>query len=372
MRSHVTITHLTSNSIPLEFQYRKRYEITCDSRSLADWLNDELVSIPQAVWDHMWRPSSGRSRTTLRTFQYRKRYEITCDLMMLNPSVRDVKFQYRKRYEITCDAKVNWDRAFLSRVSIPQAVWDHMWRGRSRAARLPPRCFNTASGMRSHVTHEVELRLIGDAVSIPQAVWDHMWLEDERDEEHAVLVSIPQAVWDHMWPSKNGCICHVMLSFQYRKRYEITCDNALRKCKVGDVFVSIPQAVWDHMWLCRVWPSLFRLRRFQYRKRYEITCDDDTLARVYVTGPVSIPQAVWDHMWHQCDVLHKVHLRHVSIPQAVWDHMWPRSVVPYAVWLKTSFNTASGMRSHVTRRIDSAESDFAKFQYRKRYEITCD
>ena len=31
--------------------------------------------------------------------------------------------------------------------------------------------FNTASGMRSHVT-----------------------IEDERDEEHAVLVSIPQAV----------------------------------------------------------------------------------------------------------------------------------------------------------------------------------
>ena len=36
-------------------------------------------------------------------FQYRKRYEVTCDMknsLELDPPLR---FQYRKRYEVTCD-----------------------------------------------------------------------------------------------------------------------------------------------------------------------------------------------------------------------------------------------------------------------------
>ena len=37
------------------------------------------------------------------------------------------------------------------------------------------------------------------------------------------------------------------------------------------------------------------------------------------------------------------------------------------------FNTASGMRSHVTGLVSSAKvKDDVLFQYRKRYEITCD
>ena len=62
-------------------------------------------------------------------FQYRKRYEITCDKKIISIlTVAVVAFQYRKRYEITCDL-----------------VWS--------VARKPPKfCFNTASGMRSHVT----------------------------------------------------------------------------------------------------------------------------------------------------------------------------------------------------------------------------
>ena len=38
-----------------------------------------------------------------RPFQYRKRYEITCDLAVMIQQSIERKFQYRKRYEITCD-----------------------------------------------------------------------------------------------------------------------------------------------------------------------------------------------------------------------------------------------------------------------------
>ena len=61
-------------------------------------------------------------------FQYRKRYEITCDKKALHGEIVHYKFQYRKRYEITCDAN-------------PEAV-----------TVTPDESFNTASGMRSHVT----------------------------------------------------------------------------------------------------------------------------------------------------------------------------------------------------------------------------
>ena len=64
------------------------------------------------------------------------------------------------------------------------------------------------------------------------------------------------------------------------------------------------------------------LSRFQYRKRYEITCD-------YV----------------------------VIEDERDEEH---------------GFNTASGMRSHVTVKRFNAAFQGIVFQYRKRYEITCD
>ena len=79
-------------------------------------------------------------------------------------------FQYRKRYEVTCDLE-----------ACPASI------GR--------RSFNTASGMRSHVTR------------------------DEVDETMGVLL------------------------FQYRKRYEVTCDAFLWQQGRGCRSVSIPQAV---------------------------------------------------------------------------------------------------------------------------------
>ena len=87
------------------------------------------------------------------------------------------------------------------------------------------------------------------------------------------------------------------LTFQYRKRYEITCDY-VRSNRVHSVL------------------------SFQYRKRYEITCD-----RIDERNGV------------------------------IWNFR---------------FNTASGMRSHVTCKTRKDTLLFSKFQYRKRYEITCD
>ena len=86
--------------------------------------------------------------------------------------------------------------------------------------------------------------------------------------------------------------------FQYRKRYEVTCDRLRSQTRS----------------ICR--PP------FQYRKRYEVTCDFDVAERVV------------------------------------------RSLF--------SFNTASGMRSHATERLSFLKENGCQFQYRKRYEVTCD
>ena len=37
-------------------------------------------------------------------FQYRKRYEVTCDDYVQTMEEEEGKFQYRKRYEVTCDS----------------------------------------------------------------------------------------------------------------------------------------------------------------------------------------------------------------------------------------------------------------------------
>ena len=64
------------------FQYRKRYEITCDKKSV-------IISV------------------FLLKFQYRKRYEITCDELVEDGTIHmTMEFQYRKRYEITCDMTI--------------------------------------------------------------------------------------------------------------------------------------------------------------------------------------------------------------------------------------------------------------------------
>ena len=110
------------------FQYRKRYEVTCDMFR-AGYLN---------LFTRRFNTASGmRSHVTKvlkvaasrpDTFQYRKRYEVTCDFVLKSLRRKVSAFQYRKRYEVTCDVVYVYPN------------------------KLYPLCFNTASGMRSHVT----------------------------------------------------------------------------------------------------------------------------------------------------------------------------------------------------------------------------
>ena len=57
-------------------------------------------------------------------FQYRKRYEVTCDNSSHGHILSIIEFQYRKRYEVTCDLEILLVRTIviLFHVSIPQAV----------------------------------------------------------------------------------------------------------------------------------------------------------------------------------------------------------------------------------------------------------
>ena len=72
-----------------------------------------------------------RSHVTIRgllkslwisSFQYRKRYEITCDKKDQGEKKKQAVFQYRKRYEITCDETPLLEKFVVQAVSIPQAV----------------------------------------------------------------------------------------------------------------------------------------------------------------------------------------------------------------------------------------------------------
>ena len=208
------------------FQYRKRYEITCDAMVEDALAKGHIeVSIPQAVWDHMWPLDGYGYGANFEAFQYRKRYEITCDVTTSLVRSTYVRFQYRKRYEITCDCFVR-DRSRLRfHVSIPQAVWDHMWRCDSILIITNIRSFNTASGMRSHVT------TLGHSMPMTFSVFQYRKRYEitcdslmDQWEEKILEVSIPQAVWDHMWRDFSGGMNHFAPLFQYRKRYEITCD----------------------------------------------------------------------------------------------------------------------------------------------------
>ena len=79
MRSHATHEFRHAWQFENPFQYRKRYEVTCD------------IGI---VMEEEW----------MLLFQYRKRYEVTCDTINVYVAGEEaLVFQYRKRYEVTCD-----------------------------------------------------------------------------------------------------------------------------------------------------------------------------------------------------------------------------------------------------------------------------
>ena len=86
--------------------------------------------------------------------------------------------------------------------------------------------------------------------------------------------------------------------------------------------------------------------KFQYRKRYEITCDDSAdLVKKAITACFNTASGMRSHVTKRLR-----RLRGKS----------------------TSFNTASGMRSHVTSNVIFDKASVIGFQYRKRYEVTCD
>ena len=185
---------------------------------------------------------------------------------------------------------------------------------------------------------------------------------------------MPQAVWGHMWQVKNALTPPRPNMFQYRKRYEVTCDPKTKSHASSAPLVSIPQAVWGHMWLIlrpEAWVWTFT---FQYRKRYEVTCDLILLCfetrRSFMDVYVSIPQAVWGHMWPDY-VFSPRNIIVVSIPQAVWGHMWRARVKLPSVWISTfqyrkRYEVTCDMHERNTPSTD------IRFQYRKRYEVTCD
>ena len=85
---------------------------------------------------------------------------------------------------------------------------------------------------------------------------------------------------------------------------------------------------------------------FQYRKRYEVTCDTrGRVDRNSTKGCFNTASGMRSHV-----TSHPLHV--------------PAGLI--------GFNTASGMRSHVTRKFNDKRSLGKAFQYRKRYEVTCD
>ena len=98
MRSHVTRKFNDKRSLGKAFQYRKRYEVTCDYST--------IYGDGRFLWG--FNTVSGmRSHVTKKNFA-----EI---------EIRNT-FQYRKRYEVTCDTDKMVGGIYFAEVSIPQAV----------------------------------------------------------------------------------------------------------------------------------------------------------------------------------------------------------------------------------------------------------
>ena len=85
------------------FQYRKRYEVTCDrSNFYITSEADHSSNTASGMRSHVTIVSMG-DKAGLQEFQYRKRYEVTCDERINYDTISGHRFQYRKRYEVTCD-----------------------------------------------------------------------------------------------------------------------------------------------------------------------------------------------------------------------------------------------------------------------------
>ena len=140
--------------------------------------------------------------------------------------------------------------------------------------------------------------------------------------------------------------CQFINSFQYRKRYEVTCDKALEVAKETDIArFNTASGMRSHVTRMRATGRMLR-RTFQYRKRYEVTCDQTETTE---EDPVTEFQ----------------YRKRYEVTCDVENVMRERDRIE-------RFNTASGMRSHVTLDLAIENRKMGLFQYRKRYEVTCD
>ena len=133
MRSHATRLIVTGRHSHFRFQYRKRYEVTCD------------VYILDSTSILLW------------AFQYRKRYEVTCDLRSGKGRLVPLTFQYRKRYEVTCDEDAfRLIEGKLHRFNTASGMRSHATDIVMNLPEDQTTGFNTASGMRSHATEYIK------------------------------------------------------------------------------------------------------------------------------------------------------------------------------------------------------------------------
>ena len=186
------------------------------------------------------------------------------------------------------------------------------------------------------------------------------------------------------------------MEFQYRKRYEVTCDRPCMATISGlnpwFQYRKRYEVTCDRRWyaLCK-----FIFWQFQYRKRYEVTCDfngiplvgpgitgfntasgmrshvtQSILWRRYTICSFNTASGMRSHVTfrHGIDGLRR---RRFNTASGMRSHVTCK-VGAHQRTEGRSFNTASGMRSHVTTPMSGTALNLYKFQYRKRYEVTCD
>ena len=79
MRSHVTIAPASRQRATVSFQYRKRYEVTCDlAYHMGDTVDDGGFNTASGMRSHV-TTNIDTLHNSITEFQYRKRYEVTCD-----------------------------------------------------------------------------------------------------------------------------------------------------------------------------------------------------------------------------------------------------------------------------------------------------
>ena len=183
--------------------------------------------------------------------------------------------------------------------------------------------FNTASGMRSHVTWWSKCFVL-------------FWL----------YVSIPQAVWDHMWHRRFGGQRHKSLCFNTASgmRSHVTAFPSVETLLVIARF-NTASGMRSHVTWCTRGQPLHR-HVFQYRKRYEITCDQiersNNNGRFFCFNTAS---GMRSHVT-TVSILWKQQSLRFNTASGMRSHVTGKKITLRGILF--SFNTASGMRSHVT------------------------